>query len=82
MLVGAIFFTSINSITHLCFMLTTKSNDILPDCPSAAICRMATKLTNYWLEGSTSTAIPPASASDVVGQNNKIGGITFGAPFI
>ena len=34
-------------------------------------------LTEYWREGSTSTAISPTSASDVVGQHNKIGGITF-----
>jgi hypothetical protein len=35
-------------------------------------------LTEYWREGSTSTAISPTSASDVVGQH-KIGGINFGA---
>jgi hypothetical protein len=40
---------------------------------------MATKLTNYWQEGSSSTAIPPASTSKVVGQHIKIGGINFGA---
>ena len=28
----------------------------------------------YWREGSTSTAIPPIAASDVMGQRNKIGG--------
>jgi len=33
----------------------------------------------YWWEGSTSTAIPPISASDVVGQHNKIARVTFGA---
>jgi len=36
----------------------------------------------YWWEGSTSTAISPTSASDVVGQRNKIGGITFGVTLI
>jgi len=36
----------------------------------------------YWLEGSTSTAIPPASASSVTGQHNKTRGITFGAPLV
>ena len=36
----------------------------------------------YWWEGSTSAAIPPTSASDVVGQHNKIGDITFGAAFV
>ena len=39
-------------------------------------------LTEYWREGSTSTAIPPTSASDVVGQRNKIGGFTFGAALV
>lgn len=33
----------------------------------------------YWWEGSTSAAIPPPSASDIVGQSNKAGGISFGA---
>jgi len=28
-------------------------------------------ITEYWWEGSLSTAIPPPSASDVVGQQNK-----------
>ena len=31
----------------------------------------------YWWEGSASTAIPPTSASDIMGQQNKIEGITF-----
>jgi len=31
----------------------------------------------YWWEGSTSTAVLLTSASDVVGQQNKIGGNTF-----
>ena len=33
----------------------------------------------YWWEGSTSTAVPPTSASDVVGLHHKLGSITFGA---
>lgn len=36
-------------------------------------------VVDYWRESSTSTAIPPPSASDIVGQRNTIGGITFGA---
>jgi len=36
----------------------------------------------YGWEGSTSTAISPPSASDVVSQHNKIGGVTFGAALI
>jgi hypothetical protein len=48
------------------------------DCPSAEVCGNAKQPTKYWREGSTSTAIPPASASSVVDQCNKIGDITFG----
>lgn len=33
-------------------------------------------------EGSASSAVPPASTSDVVGRRNKIGGVTFGAAFV
>jgi hypothetical protein len=36
----------------------------------------------YWREGSTPTAISTTFVSDVVGQHNKIGGITFGAAFV
>ena len=36
----------------------------------------------YQREGSTSTAIPPASASDVVGHQNKTGGVTFSAALV
>ena len=39
-------------------------------------------VTGYWWEGPTYTAIPPTSASEVMGQHNKIGGITFGAALI
>ena len=39
-------------------------------------------VTEYWCEGSISTAIPPTSASDTVGQHNKMGGITSRSAFI
>src|SRR5258705_7291625 len=58
------------------------SYDILSDCPSAALWHTATKLMGYWREGSTSVAIPPTSACDVMDQHNKIGGISFGAPLV
>jgi len=38
-------------------------------------------VTENWCEGSTSTAIPTAT-SDIMGERNKIGGITFGAALI
>jgi len=36
----------------------------------------------YWWEGSAPTATPPTSTSDITGQQNKIGGITFGAAIL
>jgi len=39
-------------------------------------------LTEYWWEGSTPTATSPTSASDIVRQHNKRGGINFGATLI
>jgi len=36
----------------------------------------------YWWEGLTSTAIPPTSISDITGQQNDTGDITFGAGHI
>ena len=36
-------------------------------------------VTEYWWEVSASTAILPISTFDIVGQNNKIGGVTFRA---
>jgi len=35
-----------------------------------------------WWEGSVTTAIPPISAPNAMGQHHKIGGITFGAALI
>jgi len=39
-------------------------------------------VTEYWWEDSTSTAIPPISSFDIVGQLNKIGGTTFRAALV
>ena len=71
-----------NSIPHLRFIHTSMSDAILSDCPSAAICHTATNVTEYWWEGSTSTAIPPTSVSDVVGRHGKVGGFSFRAALI
>jgi hypothetical protein len=70
------------SMIHLCFIYTSMTDAILPDFSSAAVHYTAIQLTNYWWKGSTSTAIPPASTSNIIGQHNKIGGITFGAPLL
>jgi len=58
------------------------SDIILSGYPSAAICHSATNAMEDWWDSSTSTAIPPTSASDVVGHHQKTGGISFGASTI
>ena len=82
MSLGAIFSVWRNSVIHLCFICTLMSDITLSDCPSAAICYMAKIVVVYWWEGSTSTATSPTSVTDVAGQQNKTGGITFGVALI
>jgi len=55
---------------------------ILSDCPSASSVTWQQNVVEYWWEDSTSTAIPPTSAFDIMDQDNKRGGITFGADFL
>jgi len=56
-----------------------------PFCQTAPILPSGTQQQNvmeYWWEGSTSTATLPTSTSDIMGQHNKIGGITLGAALL
>jgi len=53
----------------------------MPFCQTAPLLPSVAQQQNvmeYCWEGSASTAISPTSASDVVGQHNKIRGDTFG----
>lgn len=57
----------------------------MPFCQSAPLPPSVTRQQNWmecWQEGSSSTATQPTSASDVMDQHNKIGGIAFGAALI
>lgn len=56
------------------------SEVILSECPSIAVCCTAENVTEYWCEGSTSTAMPTFT-SDIVGKHHK-GGIAFGAAHV
>ena len=52
--------------------------------PTASLLPSVTQqqsVMEHWPEGSTFTTIPPTSASDTVGQHNKIG-CTFGADLV
>ena len=49
-----------------------------PSCQSAPLLPSVTRqqhVTEHWWEDSTSTAVPPTSASDVAGQHHKTRGI-------
>jgi len=50
-------------------------------CEMPSVARQQNVMEYCW-ESSTSTAIPSTSASDVMGQHNKIGGITFRAAVV
>ena len=50
----------------------------MPFCQTVPLLPSVTQqqdVTEYWWEGSVSTAIPPTSTSDIMGQHNKLGGI-------
>ena len=54
-------------------------------CQTALLLPSVTQQQNvmeHWGEGSASTAIPPTSASDVVGQCNRTGAVTFRAALV
>ena len=57
----------------------------MSDSLSAASIVQQQNAMEYWLEDSTFDAIPPpcvTSASDFMGQRNKVGGITVGAALV
>ena len=64
-------------MTHFCFIYTSMS-----DAPLLPYVTRQQHVMGYWWEGSTSTAIPPMSASDTVDQRNKTRSITFGAVLV
>ena len=71
-----------NSMTHLCFICTSVSDTILLDCPLLPSVTWQQNVVYYCCEVSSSTAMIPTSASGVMDQYIKIGGITFGAALV
>ena len=82
MSMGAIFFCreefNGTPLVHIRFYVRHHSV-IAPLLPSVT---RQQNVTEYWWKGSASTAIPPSSASGVVGYRHKAEGITFGAALI
>ena len=58
--------------------LHTFSSSAVPCQTAPLLSSVAYKQIKYWWEGSTFTSIPATFASNIVGQHNKKGGITFG----
>jgi len=54
----------------------------IPLCQILPFTAQHQNVMEYWQDGSVSTAIPPTSASDVIGWQNKIGGINFSVALI
>ena len=53
----------------------------MPFCQTAPLMsfvKWQQNVMEWWQKGSPSTAIPPTSTSNVMGQHNQLGGITFG----
>jgi len=73
---GGIQFHTFPSYTLPCQMSFCQTAPLLPSVT------WQQHVTEYWWEVSTSTAIPPTSASDVMDQRNKIGGIIFELMYI
>lgn len=62
-------------MTHLCSLHTATSDVTLSD-PLLPSVTQQQNLTEYWQEVNL-CSIPPTPTSDVMGQNNKKGGILF-----
>jgi len=80
--VGVILSAWRNSVPPLCFADIPMSD---PFCQTAPLLPSVTGQQNvmgYWWEGSDSTAVPPKSACNVVGQYNKMRGINFRAALV
>jgi len=68
-------------MVHFCFIHISVSDAICQTSPLLPCVAWQQNVVEYCWEDSNSTAIPPTSASHVLGQNN-IGGITSGAALI
>ena len=64
-------------MTHLCFIYSSLLDAVLSDTPLLPGVSWQQNVTEYWWEGSASTAILPTCSTDIMGQHHKIGGITF-----
>ena len=69
-------------MTHLCFIILPCQMPFNQTAPLPPSVTWQQHVMEHWWETSNITVISLASASDIVGQPNKIGGITFRAALI
>jgi len=74
---GRHFSTWRNSITHFALYALLCQTSICHTAPLLPSVTLQQNVREYWLKCSTSTAIPPTPASDVVSQQSKTEGVTF-----
>jgi len=58
------------------------SDSIMSDCSSAAVCHMTTKCSGILAGRFNLYCYNTNTCLDIVGEHNKIGGITFGAALV
>jgi len=76
MSVGAIFSSQRNSVPHFASYALPLQTSFCQTAPLLPSVTQQQHVMEYWWEGSISTATLPISTSDIMGQKNKIGGIT------
>ena len=76
---GAIFSAWRNSIPQPCLYTIPYQMALCQSSPLLPFVEEQQHGMEYWWGGPTSTAIPPPTVFDIVGQYDKIEGITFGA---
>lgn len=67
----------LSTMTHICIIQTFISDVIVPDCRKAVIRLKKKQKSDYWQEGSISTAKSASLSSNVGIQENKLRYITF-----
>ena len=72
-------FTVSSNLSHFMIHTHFHNSTICQNAPLLLSISRQQNVTEYSWEGSTPSATPPTSASDVIAQHNKIEGITFEA---
>jgi len=75
-------FTVSSNLSHFMIHTHFHNSTICQNAPLLLSISRQQNVTEYSWEGSTFTAVTPTFISDVMGQYNKVGGITFRAALV